>query len=177
VWLNAAYELIDGRFVRTFTLAQSHEWHVADVTGAGDDAILVETYRDREHWLTLAEQDHIARLLVRRNAEPVVVAKALGYLQNLTRGPTGSVLARQVGPRPQHLGCIFWPEVQTRGTVIWIDDDLFPDESPDEIRSLHWSEPAQRLIAQTDQRLWAVPAERVLALPRYDAATGRKRRG
>ncbi|HEX2971741.1 MAG TPA: hypothetical protein VHP11_05380 [Tepidisphaeraceae bacterium] len=168
-WEDKGYELVDGRLKPTF-VSWPEGWLVMQggIAPVGADAILVQAYSNVPRQGALFQS--------RRNQMPHQVALAVENLSELSAGPAGSVLARQVGRSPKHLGCILWPEQGRGGTVLWIDDDLFPDEDPDNICRLLWSEAAGRLIAVTSERLWAVPIERVLNAPRHNASTGRRLR-
>ena len=168
-WVDKGYELVAGQFKATFVpVPKGWDTRSDFIAAVGEDAILAQAYQ--------YEENKGALFLSRRKQEARQVAPAVENLSELSAGPAGSVLARQVGRSPKHLGCILWPEQDEHGTVLWLDDDLFPDEDPDNIRKLLWSETAGRLIAVTTERLWAVPIERVLKLPRYDATTGTKLR-
>jgi hypothetical protein len=172
VWGNKGYELLNGRLQPRFEL-YPNGWFPMGMKGlcaVGDDAILsLAQYPDET-----GRGGRFALFLSRRDLNPRKVAPAAESFYTLSNGPSGSVLALLAGQAPKHLGCILWPEEGPGGTLIWIDDELFPDEDPENIRSFLWSSQAGRLIAVTDERLWAVEASRVLALPRYDATTGRR---
>ncbi|WP_165248472.1 hypothetical protein [Paludisphaera soli] len=89
----------------------------------------------------------------------------------LQPGPPGGVLIHQGDNKHGDLGKLYLPE---EGAFLRIRPELFADEDPDEIRSLHWAASSGRLVAATPQRLWAVPIERVLDAPRHRASDGRK---
>jgi len=175
IWQNKGYELVNGRFTQTFSFTPANfSIHNCDgIASAGTDAILAQAYATTSN--SSGEREG-ALFLFRRNQEPRQVAPAVEHLAYFSPGPNGSVVARQVGPNPKHFGCLLWPEENERGVLIWLDDDLFPDEDPENIDALLWSQSAGRLIGVTSERLWAIPIERVLRLPRYDATTGRKLR-
>jgi hypothetical protein len=172
VWGNKGYELVRGRLQARFKLCPDGWVFISgeDLCAVGDDAILLSAKHPDE----TGRATRLANFLSRRDAEPREVAPAAELLLRLSHGPSGSALALLGGPAPKHLGCILWPEEGPGGTLIWIDDELFPDEDPERIRSFLWSSQAGRLIAVTEERLWAVEASRVLALPRYDATTGKR---
>jgi hypothetical protein len=92
-------------------------------------------------------------------------------MRHLRPGPTGGLLIQQGHNRHGDLGKLYFPE---EGTFLRVRPDLFADEDPESIRSLHWAASCGRLVAATTQRLWAVPIERVLDEPRHRASDGRK---
>ncbi len=103
-------------------------------------------------------------------------ARHLKHLDNImyiSPGPEGSILLKEGDNKRGDLGKLYFPE---ENTYICITPELFEDEDPDNIRTLHWIESCGRLVAATTARFWAVPIESVLSLPRHDARTGKKLR-
>ena len=96
----------------------------------------------------------------------------INRIRKLTPGPNNSVIIREDYDQ-RDLGKLYFPD---DSTYIRLETELFDDEDPASIRSLHYVAECDRLIAVTSERIWSQPMAEVLALPRYNAATGRKRR-
>jgi hypothetical protein len=108
---------------------------------------------------------------VRRGGAVVRHLPRVHRIMGITPGPEDSILVREPGTS-RDLGKLYFP---SEGTYVRIDAELFADEDPIEIRSLHFIEACQRLIAATPERLWALPIASLYSLPRYSAETGRVR--
>ncbi|MBL8821456.1 MAG: hypothetical protein JNJ77_02635 [Planctomycetia bacterium] len=91
----------------------------------------------------------------------------------LTPGPQNSIILKEGYNKLGDLGKLYFPG---RDYYQRLEPELFDDEDPDAIYSLHWIESCDRFIAATPKRFWAIPTARVLHLPRYSASTGRKLR-
>lgn len=89
----------------------------------------------------------------------------------LTPGPDGSIIVKEGDNRSDHLGKLWFP-AQER--FIPIEPELFGDEDPDQIRSIHWLESRARFVACTRERIWSIPIDAVLSQQRYRADNGRK---
>ncbi len=158
IWDGDGYELRDGRLARTFDLKAS--WTFSDespVTPYGPDGFFFLSKREPH--------------AVRRGQSPVRHLPRLANVMAVSPGPEGAVLLMEGDNKLGDLGKLYFPD---EGVYLRIEPALFEDEDPDEIRSLHWAGRRGRLIAATPKRLWAVPTERVLGLPRYRASDGRK---
>ncbi|MBI5095415.1 MAG: hypothetical protein HZB26_23655 [Candidatus Hydrogenedentes bacterium] len=105
-----------------------------------------------------------------RGQEPVRHVKRLDNIMYISPGPKGAILLTEGRNKRGDLGKLYFPE---ENTIIYITPDLFEDEDPEAIRTLHWVESCGRLIAATAHRFWAVPFESVLSLPRHNALTGK----
>jgi hypothetical protein len=135
VWLDRGYELVNGRLVATFVLELPDGWMVMHngTAAVGANAILVQAFPSHPPPDGASTS---ALYLYRRHGPPRQVAPAVENLLEFSPGPSGSVLARLGGHNPKHLGCLLWPEQPPGGTVLWFDDDLFPDEDSDDIQSI-----------------------------------------
>jgi hypothetical protein len=68
----------------------------------------------------------------------------------------------------EDLGKLYLPK---EDAYIRLKPELFEDVDPGEIHWLHWAQACNRLVAVTPEGFWAVPIEKVLALPRHRAST------
>ena len=164
VWNFVGYEFINGMFTATFNVPGRWSWkNRCALAPCGHDGIYCYDCYDR---------DDGGLFSVRRGQEPVRHLPKVNRIQGITPGPGDSLLVHELDQRGD-LGKLYFPDDQT---YIRIEPEVFADEDPSEILSLHFVEECDRLIAATAKRLWAMPMEHVLSLPRYNAATGRKRR-
>lgn len=109
---------------------------------------------------------------IRRDSDSVRHLPKIKRIEAITPGPNNSVIVIEPWNRPD-LGKLYFPEEET---YVRLETDLFEDEDPTYIRSLHYVSQCERLIAVTPDRIWARPISEILELPRYNAASGRKRR-
>src|SRR5262249_5191542 len=68
----------------------------------------------------------------------------------------------------EDLGKLYLPK---EDAYIRLKPELFEDVDPMDISFLYWAEACHRLVAVTSEGFWAVPIEKVLALPRHRAST------
>ena len=68
----------------------------------------------------------------------------------------------------EDLGKLYLPK---EDAYIRLKPELFEDADPTDIEWLHWAQACNRLVAVTSEGFWAVPIEKVLALPRHRAST------
>lgn len=168
LWDGRGYELRDSGLVPTFELAPSVR--ASFVAGGVSSAF---------YYVGASEPDAAGKVWqvlwhVNRGETPVRCAEQLFNLMQISEGPARAVLVKLGDNKRGEVGAVYFPDHGPSGSLIYLGSDLFPDEDPQEISSLHWSDPAGRLIAATPRRLWAVPVDRVLSLARVDARTGRK---
>jgi hypothetical protein len=156
VWDGEGDELRDGCFTQTFELQA--KWSPSDdspMTPFGPNGFFYLANRKLH--------------TVRRGEPPVPHLPKLGNVMNVSAGPPGAVLLKEGHNALGDLGKLYFPD---EGVFLRIEPELFEDEDPTEIHSLHWAASSGRLIAATPNRLWAVSAETVLGLPRYRASDG-----
>lgn len=153
IWDGDGYELHNGRFEHAFGLKA--KWSVHDrspMTAFGPDGFFFLSNRELYS--------------VCRGQSPVRHLPNLNNIMSISAGPTGAVLLREGNNELGDLGKLYFPE---EGVFLRVEPDLFEDEDPDEIRSIHWAGSCGRLVAATRSRLWAVPVDSVLRLPRLQA--------
>ncbi|MEX2168789.1 MAG: hypothetical protein WD851_05740 [Pirellulales bacterium] len=160
IWDYVGYEFRNGEFTPSFSVPG--RWSVFD------NCALVT--RGLDGFYFFHEEEGL--FSVRRGEAAVRHLPKLNNVRGISPGPGNSVLVREFGERSD-LGKLYFPDEQT---YVRIEPDVFPDEDPFDIRSLHYIKECDRLIAATPYRLWSRPIEYVLSLPRYNAATGRIRR-
>lgn len=157
VWDGEGYELRDGQFVRTFGLEADWGYYGKSPTAPfGPDGFFYISGQGLHH--------------ARRGQAPTRhLQTILEVIMGISAGPDGAVLIREGNNKKGDLGKLYFPE---EGVFLRIEPELFGDEDPDAIRTLHWAGACGRLVAATPHRLWAVPTEEVLALPRHRASDG-----
>jgi hypothetical protein len=161
LWMGIGYELREGRFQPAFDLGASRLCGEFTLPRGPDGFFHAGEY-SKALWSS------------RRGEAPTRhLPKVEANIQWMSPGPQGSVLLKFGYSKRDGLGVLYFPEEEV---YLRLEDELFPDEDPDDIRSLHWAGQCGRLIAVTPARLWAISIETVLALPRYNATTGRKLR-
>ena len=162
IWNGDGYELRGDAAVQTFP-GLGHTGPVSNFEGLawGDDGFFY-----------VGENGKRQRQLyhVRRGQPRVPHLPTLQNVMYIQRGPSGSVILKQGENKKGTLGVLYFPDEQA---FIPIEPELFPDEDPDDVRALLFSEGSKRLIAATSSRLWAVPIEPLLKSPWYNAETGR----
>lgn len=161
IWDGDGYELREGCFELVFNLKA--RWSLNDgspMTPFGLDGFFFLSNRELYS--------------VRRGQPPVRHLPTLNNIMAVAPGPSGGILITAGGNTLGDLGKLYFPE---QDVFLRIEPELFEDEDPDEIRSIHWAASCNRIVAATSKRLWAVPAERVLVLPRDRASDGKKLRG
>jgi hypothetical protein len=164
LWAGDGYEWRDGRFEATFELGAQL---MGEPTVAwGPDGFL---YLHHER---VTPSKYIQTLRsARRGQAPTRHLPKHDLVMRISPGPEGAVLVKLGHNRQGDLGLVYFPE---DGTYIRLEEELLPDEDPDDVDTLHWAPGCGRLIALTDKRFWAVPIETVMALPRVKATTGRQ---
>lgn len=158
LWGDEGYELRGEGMVKTFEFGGERPLYWSYIPTGEDGFFALANYKLH---------------LLRRGQAPQPIASMMKEQRFLTPGPDGGIVIQEATHITGELGKLWFP---AQSSFIRLTTDLFEDEDPDEIRSLHFVEATRQLIAHTPKRLWAVPAERVLSLPRYNVATGRKLR-
>jgi hypothetical protein len=158
VWDGEGYELQDGRFEHAFRLGA--KWSLdgsSPVKDFGPDGFFFLSNRELYG--------------VRRGQSPVRHLPGLGNIMSISAGPTGALLLQEGDNKLGDLGKLYFPD---EGVYVRIEPELFEDADPNQIHSLHWAGSCGRLVAATPSRLWAVPVESVLGLPRFRASDGKQ---
>ena len=163
IWKDQGYELRNGRLEVTFPkFAYLVRSSVRTVPWGQDGFFYIGRAEERKRSLFYARRGQPI-------GEPVLpIAIDTMYI---SPGLPGTVLITQGMNKRGDKGALYFIE---ENTYIPIPPELFPDEDPREIHNLYWAQRASKLIATTFYRMWALPIENVLSLPRYNAATGRK---
>lgn len=159
VWQGNGYCELHGRPVKTYPM-EAIAFYAATVFGEAGFFYLSR----KDSQLFSIEPD----------ATPILHLPKLSQISALSPGPDGSIMIKESFYYGSgDLGKIYFPD---EGTYIRLENELFEDEDPSDIYTLHWMPSCGRLVAATRDRLWAVPIDTVLALPRYNASTDRKLR-
>ena len=160
LWGGDLYALEGDRFVMVRALGMNPEWQ-SECLPASRDGFFMVAKADRR----LYE--------IRPGQEPIQHLPKVENIMYISPGPEGAILLKQGDNRLGDLGKLYFPAEEY---YLRIQPELFEDEDPDYIYSLHWCGACGKLVAATPKRLWGAPADAVLKLPRYNAKTGRERR-
>jgi hypothetical protein len=160
VWKGTGYKRCEGEFVPAYKLGNpTHGWASLPIDADRFFCTMQDGWKNTRLFEVRCETD-----------DPIMHLPTLINLRSLAPGPSGSVLIKEGHNKLGDLGKLYF---RHENCYVRIEPELFEDEDPQEIRSLHWAEKIDRLLAATPNYLWSVPMERVLHLPRYNAMTGR----
>jgi hypothetical protein len=163
LWLGNGYELRNGRFELTFPLAAKFEHDKVSPAPFGADGFFYLS--ERRPYSVQRGQKRVAHLLKLSNVMYILPAGEDMYL--LKEGL--NVLGDDEGDNElEDLGKLYLPK---EDAYIRLKPELFEDADPTDIEWLHWAQACNRLVAVTSEGFWAVPIEKVLALPRHRAST------
>ncbi len=160
-WKGRGYERRDGKFVSTFRFSDLYAFWGNGTVPVGDDGFFYTGYGKQSPLLEIHRND----------ADPRRHLPILDHVMSVGAGPPGSLLCRAGHNKKGYLAVLYWPG---EDAFIPIEEELFPEEDPDEFTSYLWMDNLGLMLAGTGRRLWAVPAEAVLNLPRKHAGTGRR---
>lgn len=154
IWDGQGYEWDGKKFHLTFPLG---------LTDAYDDCSAIPAGEDGFYYL------HKRRLFeVHRGQKPVRHGPKWSNILAMQPGPEGGLLLREGGNDHADLGKLYFPEDKT---FIHLELELLGDQ--DLYTLLCWSQGAKRIVACDHYTLYAVSVERVLAMPRFRARTGK----
>jgi hypothetical protein len=155
VWDGEGYEWDGSRFQQTFPLGLTDAFNALSAIPVGEDGFFFITQRK------LFE--------VHRGGKAVRHAPLWENIMAVLPGPAGGLLLKEGNNPDGDIGKLYFP---ADGTFIHIEPELLGDQ--DLYDFLCWSQGAKRIIASDGASLYAVPVETILALPRYDARTGKE---
>ncbi|HEV3448451.1 MAG TPA: hypothetical protein VG099_27690 [Gemmataceae bacterium] len=154
LWLGNGYELRNGRFELTFPLGAKFEHKEVPPAPFGSDGFFYLS--ERRPYSVQRGQERVAHLLKLSNVMYILPAGEDVYL------------LKEGNNELDDLGKLYLPN---EDAYIGLKPELFEDADPSEIHWLHWAQACNRLVAATSESFWAVPIEKVLALPRHRAST------
>lgn len=155
VWDGEGYEWDGSRFQQTFQLGLTDPYNALSAIPSGDDGFFFITQRK------LFE--------VHRGGKAVRHAPLWENVMAALPGPADGLLLKEGNNPDDDIGKLYFP---ADGTFIRIEPESLGDQ--DLYDFLCWSQGANRIIASDGANLYAVPVETILALPRYDARTGKE---
>jgi hypothetical protein len=168
LWLGNGYELRDGRFELTFPLGAKFRHKKVSPAPFGADGFFYVS--EGRPYSVQRGQKRVAHLLKLSFVRYILPAGSDMYLlKESCRG----MLSYEYGLKKsdselEDLGKLYLP---SEDAYIRLKPELFEDADPDSIQWLHWAQACNRLVAVTSEGFWAVPIEKVLALPRHRAST------
>lgn len=147
LWESDGYELNGDEFVKTFDLGPkpAADWAVP----WGDEGFFY------------LSQGKLFE--ARRGQPPRRHAPWLENISTLTAGPEGSLLLHEYYDWNKEIGEIYFP---ADGVAIRLGLPLVKEEEPRLFQALHWLPATNRLLIDAVVRLWSLPGEFVLSLPR-----------
>jgi hypothetical protein len=157
VWDGEGYEWDGSRFQQTFPLSLTDPYDNLSAIPAGDDGFFFITERK-------LFEVHRGQKAVRHCPEWNNVMAAMP-------GPAGGLLLKEGDNPDGDIGKLYFP---ADGTFIHIEPELLGDQ--DLYNFLCWSQGENSIVASDGYNLYAVPVETVLALPRHDVRTGKKKK-
>ena len=155
VWQGEGYEWKGKRFQQTFPLGLTDPYDKLSPVPVGTDGFFFVSARK------LFE--------VHRGQKPVRHGPKWKNVMAALPGPDDSLLLKEGGNPDGDIGKLYFPGDKT---FIHIEPELLGDQ--DLYNFLCWSEGANRIVASDGYNLYAVPVETILALPRYNARTGKE---
>jgi hypothetical protein len=155
VWEGEGYEWDGSRFQQTFPLGLTDPYDDLSAVPAGEDGVFFISARK------LFE--------VHRGEKPIRHGPKWTNVMAALPGPAGGLLLKEGDNPDGDIGKLYFPADKT---FIHIEPELLGDQ--DLYNFLCWSQGANRIIASDGYNLYAVPVETILALPRYDARTGKE---
>jgi hypothetical protein len=168
LWLGNGYELRNGRFELTFPLgAKFRHKEVSPAPFGADGFFYISEGRPYSVQRCQKRVSHLLKLSFVSYILPA--GNDMYLLKESCRG----MLSYEYGLKKsdselEDLGKLYLPN---EDAYIRLKPELFEDADPDEIHWLHWAQACNRLVAVTSEGFWAVPIEKVLALPRHRAST------
>lgn len=158
VWNGVGYQCVENNVDEVFRFEEDDgTQYMESCIPFGRDRIFF-TYKRRLHSIRF-HKDSLQHL-----------SGATNIIQ-LSPGPDNSIIVYEWVNSKGDLGKLYFPEDDT---YVRLKSEIFEDEDPEDIQTLHWIEDTGRLIATTADRLWAVPVNSVLSLARYSGDTGKR---
>jgi hypothetical protein len=154
LWLGNGYELREGRFELTFPLGAKPNHMEVSTAPFGRDGFFYMS--DRRLYS------------IQRGRKPVSHMLKLSNVMYVSPAGDDAFLLKEGTNEMEDLGKLYFPD---QDAYIRLKPELFEDEDPGLIRSLHWAAACGRLVASTAERFWSIPIETVLGLPRHRAST------
>ena len=136
IWEGDGYRIAAGRFERIFALGAVNTYGCWTSVPWGDDGF----------WYL----SNNCLFAVKRGCEPKRHLPKLDNIEYIAPGPQSSLLLVEGKRKPGDLGKLYF---FSEDAYLRIKPEVFEDEDPDDIMSLHWSEGCQKLVAATFKRL------------------------
>ncbi len=155
LWEGDGYEWDGTCFNRTFHLGVTEAYDPLCAVALGNDGFFFLKNRQ------LFE--------IHRGKEPEPHLPDLTNIMQALPGPAGGILLMEGENDDGDIGKLYFP---ANCTFIHIEPELLGDQ--DLYDFLCWSRTANRIIASDRMHLYAISADKVLSLPRYDALTKRE---